>query len=157
MAKEGVSRFTELRDQEIYEKRVRGATLKTLAEEFDISLSRVSDICKEQRAGLPERSREDLIRASIERLEFLREKVIELAEMPGAPVTVGQHGDILREPDTDEVVRDYSLRIKAIDQAHKLGQTFDKLFGLAAPTAANVEVKASIQYEIVGVDPEALT
>lgn len=151
---ERVSR-NEMRDMEIYEKRIRGAALAALAEEFGVTQARVSVICKEVRASLGTLDRDALIQASLDQLEYLREKVIELSNLPGAPITVGQHGDILREPETDEIVRDYSLRVKAIDQAHKLNQTFAKRLGLDAPTA--VDVKASVQYEIVGVDPEALT
>lgn len=150
---QGVSR-NEMRDHEIYEKRIRGAKLEDLAAEYGVTFRRVSQIIGEVRRSLPERSREDLIATSLDQLEFLREKVLELVSMRGAPVTAGQLGGILRDDD-GEVVRDYSLRIKAINEAHKLNQTFAKRLGLDAP--AQVDVKASVQYEIVGVDPEALT
>lgn len=139
---------------EIYEARIRGAKLAELAEKYGITQSRISDICSEVRRTLPERSREELIAASLDQLEFLREKVIELAEMEGSPVTAGQLGEILLDTD-GSVVRDYSLRIKAIDQAHKLWVSFGKRMGLDAPTES--VVKASVQYEVVGLDPEALT
>jgi hypothetical protein len=144
----------ELRNMEIYEKRIRGASLASLAGEYGLDDSRISEICSEVRRTLPERSREELIAASLDQLEFLREKVIELSNMRGAPVTAGQLGEILRDED-GEIVRDYSLRLRAIDQAHKLNQTFAKRLGLDAPTES--VVKASVQYEVVGLDPEALT
>lgn len=139
---------------EIYEARIRGARIAELAEKYGLDQSRISAICTEVRRTLPERSREELIAASLDQLEFLREKVIELAQMEGAPVTAGQLGEILYDTD-GSVVRDYSLRIRAIDQAHKLNQTFAKRLGLDAPTES--VVKASVQYEVVGLDPEALT
>lgn len=145
---------TELRDMEIYEARIRGARIAELAEKYGLDQSRISAICTEVRRTLPERSREELIAASLDQLEFLREKVIELAQMEGAPVTAGQLGEILYDTD-GSVVRDYSLRIKAINEAHKLNQTFAKRLGLDAPTES--VVKASVQYEVVGLDPEALT
>lgn len=145
----------ELRNMEIYEKRIRGASLATLAGEYGLTDASISNICKEVRRTLPERSREELIAASLDQLEFLREKVLELVNMPGAPVTAGQLGEILVDPETGETVRDFGLRTKAIAEAHRLNQTFAKRLGLDAPTES--VVKASVQYEVVGLDPEALT
>ena len=146
------------RDVDIYEKRVRGATLAQLAAEYGIHESRVSQICVEIRRNLPDRAREELVKISFDQLESLRDEVLNLARMPGAPVTAGQHGDILREPSIDgqgEIVRDYSLRIKALQEAHRLILSKNKMLGLDAPT--EVKTSGSVRYEIVGVDPEALT
>jgi len=145
----------EIRDLEIYEKRMRGASLMALGEEYGLHQSRISVIVKEVRKTIPQKSREELISLSFDQLEYLREKVIELANLPGAPVTAGQLGEIVRDPETEDVVRDYSLRLRAIAEAHRMNVTFAKRHGLEAPT--QVDVKAAIQYEIVGVDPEALT
>lgn len=142
------------RDMEIYERHIRGETLAKLGDEYGITMSRVSQICAEVRRTLPERSREDLVAASLDQLEFLREKVIEMVGMRGAPVTAGQLGEILHDED-GEVVRDYSLRIKAVAEAHRLNQTFARRLGLDAPTES--VVKASVQYEVVGLNPEDLT
>jgi hypothetical protein len=144
----------ELRNMEIYEKRIRGASLASLAGEYGLTDASISNICAEVRRTLPERSREELIAASLDQLEYLREKVIELSNMRGAPVTAGQLGEILLDED-GEIVRDYSLRLRAIDQAHKLNQTFAKRLGLDAPT--ETKVTGSMLYEVVGLDPEALT
>ncbi len=142
------------RDMEIYEKWIRGTSQAVIADEYGLSLPRVSQICVEVRRTLPERSREELIAASLDQLEFLREKVLEMVKMKGAPVTAGQLGEIVRDED-GEIVRDYSLRTRAIAEAHRLNQTFAKRLGLDAPTES--VVKASVQYEVVGLDPEALT
>ncbi len=142
------------RDMEIYEKWIRGTSQAVIADEYGLSLPRVSQICVEVRRTLPERSREELIAASLDQLEFLREKVLEMVKMKGAPVTAGQLGEIVRDED-GEIVRDYSLRTRAIAEAHRLNQTFAKRLGLDAPTES--VVKASVQYEVVGFDPEART
>lgn len=144
-----------LRDVEIYEKRVRGASLAELAEEYGIHVSRVSQICAEVRRTLPDRSREELVRINHDQLEFLRDEVLNLARMTGAPITAGQHGDVLIDPDTGETVRDYSPRVKALQEAHRLILSKNKMLGLDAPT--EVKTSGSVRYEIVGVDPEALT
>ncbi len=145
----------ELRDMEIYEKRIRGASLAALAEEYGLDDSRISVICKEVRQGMPALDREALVRASFEQLEYLREKVNELVQMGGAPITAGQNGDVVIDPETGEVVRDYKLRTTSIELARKLNESTRKLLGMDAPVQA--EVKASVQYEVVGLDPEALT
>jgi hypothetical protein len=143
------------RDVDIYEKRVRGATLAQLAAEYGIHESRVSQICVEIRRNLPDRAREELVKISFDQLESLRDEVLNLARMPGAPVTAGQHGDVLIDPESEEVVRDYSLRIKALQEAHRLILSKNKMLGLDAPT--EVKTSGSVRYEIVGVDPDALT
>lgn len=147
----------ELRDMEIYEKWIRGTPQAALAEEYNLSVSRISLICTDVRRSMPQQSREDLIALSVDQLEFLREKVIELVQMNGAPVTAGQMGDVVLDPETGEVVRDYSLRLRAIQAALAMNQTLAKRLGLDAPAQTESVVKATVQYEIVGVDPGELT
>jgi hypothetical protein len=142
-----------IRDDEIYRRRMRGESIADLAREFSVGESRISAIVTEVSRSLPERDRSELIALSIERLDFLTEKVMTLAEMEGAPIFVGKDGIFARD-ENEEIVRDFSLRIKAIAEAHRLNQTFAKRLGLDAPTQS--EVNASVQYEIVGVDPEEL-
>lgn len=143
------------RNLDIYERRMRGERIPDLAVEYSVSESRISQICTEIRRTLPDRSREELVRINHEQLEFLRDEVLRLVQMGGAPVTAGQHGDVLIDPDTGETVRDYSLRIKALQEAHRLILSKNKMLGLDAPS--EVKTSGSVRYEIVGVDPEALT
>lgn len=142
------------RDDEIYAKRMRGATLQELAEEYGISDGRISTIVHDVSRSLPERDRSELLAISVSHLEDLREKVRELARMEGAPVFVGKEGTIAYD-ENGSVVRDYSLRRSAYGLEHDINKTFAKRLGLDAP--AQTEVKASVQYEIVGVDVDDLT
>jgi hypothetical protein len=155
MASENRVSRNSWRDVEIYEKRTRGATLALLAEEYGLDASSISRICTETRRSLPDRSRDELVKISFDQLEFLRDEVFKLASKEGAPVTAGQRGDVLIDPDTGETVRDYSLRVKALHEAHLLILSKNKMLGLDAP--AEVKTSGSVRYEIVGVDPEALT
>ena len=143
------------RDVDIYEKRMRGATLAQLAEEYGLHSSRISQICVEVRRNLPDRAKEELVRISFDQLESLRDEVLNLARMPGAPVTAGQHGDVLIDPETEEIVRDYGGRLRALQEAHRLILSKNKMLGLDAPT--EVKASGSVRYEIVGVDTSALT
>jgi hypothetical protein len=140
---------------DIYERRVNGAREDDLAAEFGLSRPRISQICSEVRATLPDEAREDLVKINFAQLEDLREKVLSIVNLNGAPVTAGQHGDVLIDPDTGETVRDYSGQLRAIAEAHRLVLSKNRMLGLDAP--AETVVKAAVQYEIVGIDPEALT
>ena len=151
---ERVSRHS-WRDVDIYEKRMRGATLAQLAEEYGLHSSRISQICVEVRRNLPDRAKEELVKISFDQLESLRDEVLNLARMPGAPVTAGQHGDVLIDPETEEVVRDYGGRLRALQEAHRLILSKNKMLGLDAPD--RVETSGSVRYEVVGVDTSALT
>lgn len=155
MASEDSPGIHAQRNLDIYERRMRGERISDLAVEYSVSESRISQICTEIRRSLPDRSREELVRINHEQLEFLRDEVLRLVQKAGAPVTAGQHGDVLIDPDTGAIVRDYSLRINALKEAHRLILSKNKMLGLDAPS--EVKTSGSVRYEIVGVDPEALT
>lgn len=144
-----------LRDEEIYLRRMRGESLKRLSEEYSLSDSSISQIVTRVSRSLPERDRSELLARSVEHLDQMRSEVLSVVKTLGIPVTAGQHGDVVLDPDTGEAVRDHSVRLRALDQLLKIDTAFAKRLGLDAPIQA--EVKASVQYEIVGVDPEALT
>lgn len=144
-----------LRDGEIFEKRMRGATLQALADEYGLSDARICGIVQEVGRGLPALDRDVLSALSVGWLMEMRAKVLELSEIDGVPVTAGTRGEILEDPVTGEVVRDYSLRIKAIETGLRIDAQFAKRLGLDAPSES--VVKATVQYEVVGLDPEALT
>lgn len=149
-----MSRFAQ-RDIEIYERNMRGESSAVLAEAYNLTQSRICQIVTEVGRNMPEVDVSHLRALSAERLEFMQNKVIELIEKEGAPVTAGNLGLVLQDPETGAVVRDYSLRLKAVAQMLAINAAFAKRFGLDAPTQA--EVKATVNYEIIGVDPEAMT
>lgn len=144
-----------MRDDEIYGKRMRGATLRELADEYGMTHQGIGAIVRRVSLSMPERDRSELLGLSVEWLDDLREKVLALYLMDGAPVTSGKDGLVVHDPETGAVVRDYGLRRSSLELMLKLNQTYAKRLGLDAP--AQSEVKASVQYEIVGVDPDALT
>jgi len=147
-----MSRFVR-RDIEIYERHMRGERTSDLAREYSLSDSRISQIVAEVARNMPEVDISHLRALSADRLEFMQEKVLELISMPGAP-TFTQRGDQLIDADGNAVL-DYSLRLRALAELRAINTTFGKRFGLDAPTQS--EVKATVNYEVVGVDPEAMT
>lgn len=144
----------QIRDDEIYAKRMRGESAHTLAAEYGLGVERINEIVRQVSRTLPERDRSELQALSISWLEDLREKVNLLYSQTPAPVFVGKDGAIAYDED-GSVVRDYALQRSALELSHRLNQTFAKRLGLDAP--AESIVKASVQYEIVGIDPDDLT
>lgn len=140
---------------DIYRRRMRGEKNAVLAAEYGLAENSISAIVTKVSRSMPEQDRSEILALAAEHLDDIRSKVLSLYDMVGAPVTAGQRGDVLIDPESGEVVRDHSLKVRAAELLLKIEQTVGRRYGLDAPTQA--EVKASVQYEIVGVDPEALT
>lgn len=79
---------------------------------------------------------------------------LELAEMPGAPVTAGKDGEKVYD-DEGNLVRDYSLRLAALETARKSDVEMRKLHGLDA--ASKTEISGTVNYTVAGVDITALS
>jgi len=126
-----------------------------IATHFGISQQRVAQIKRNIIAKLPPVDRADMIRESVELHHSIIERMHELAEMNGAPVTAGKDGDVVIDPDTDQPVRDYSLRLNALGLAMKAEAELRKLLGL--DSAQKVEHSGEVRYVIEGVDPGALS
>lgn len=141
------------RDVEIYERSMRGERTSDLAREYSLSDGRISQIVTEIGRNMPEVDIAHLRALSASRLEFMQNEVIRLAKMDAAPAFT-QRGDLILD-ENGEVVRDYSTRLRALAEMRAIDAQFSKRFGLDAPTQS--EVKATVNYEIVGVDPEAMT
>ncbi len=125
-----------------------------IGEKFGVSVQRVSQILAEFRAGLPEIDRAAMIRQSLELQADVVRRAYELVEMEGAPVTAGKDGEVVRDPETDQVVRDYSGRLAALKLALAADAELRKLMG--TDSATKVESTATVRYEIEGLDPNAL-
>lgn len=147
-----MSRFIK-RDIEIYERNMRGERAIDLAAEYGLSDGRISQIVTEVGRNMPEVDVSHLRALSAARLEFMQNEVLRLIALPGAP-TFTQRGDQLIDANGNEVL-DYSLRLRALAEMRAIDSSFSKRFGLDAP--AEAVVRATVAYEIVGVDPEALT
>jgi transcriptional regulator with XRE-family HTH domain len=128
---------------------VNRLTQREIASRLDLSQQRVSQILADARAKLPPVDLEAIRRESLELHWRTQRAALELAEMRGAPVTAGKDGDIVRDDD-GSMVRDYSLRLAALEQARKADVEIRKLHGLDA--AQKVDVTGAVRYEVAGVD-----
>lgn len=136
-------------------------TQAQLAAHFGVTQPAISARLKIIRGKLP--SVEDRLAETQLKLFELYEdsirRLTELANMEGAPVTVGKNGDILYDPEIKRdgegaVVRDYSGRMQAIKLAGEQARELRKMLGIDA--AEKVELSGSVRYELVGIDPEDL-
>jgi hypothetical protein len=105
-------------------------TMEAIAERDNVGKSTVSEAIKLVRDSIPDQERAE-IRAEIrEFYRAVRGEALAIAEMLPAPVVKGQHGDILRDPETDEVVRDYSGRLNAYKTAMDAADRERRMFGV---------------------------
>ena len=114
----------EGRNGEIWRAHLFGKTQEAIAEEFDVSQQRVSQIVREVRESLPETDLMEMRRADLERLDAMLPNNIMLA--------------VAGDKD-------------AVSSVLKIMERRAKLLGLDAPTKQ--EVKGGVLYQIVGLDP----
>lgn len=135
---------TELaaRRAEAWELYVAGWTQREIGEKLDVDQSTISDYLREYRAGVPQQTREQLIEKHQAGLAWATKRLRELAEKPAPPVTAGAQGDIVRDPLTGDIVRDYALQRQAALDLVRLQEREAKLLGLNA--ADVVEVTGSV-------------
>lgn len=131
----------EGRNGEIWVEYCNGRTQDFLAEKYNLTQQRISQIVGEVRDNLPEEIRAETIASEADLLRRIRAEIIE--EVYGAkpvPVTVGKDGDILKDPETGEVVRDHGGRLAALDRVDKLTQRLHRLFGIDAPAKLDLNL-----------------
>jgi transcriptional regulator with XRE-family HTH domain len=152
----GVPEGLTEREAEVYRLTVvNQLTQSKIAARLGTTQQAVSEILASARAKLPPVDLDGIRRQSLElHLDTLR-AALELAEMPGAPVTAGKDGDLVLDPATGEYVRDYTLRLAAREAARKADAEIRKLYGLDAAT--KTEVSGSVKYEVAGVDISKLS
>ncbi len=135
----------EGRNGRIWAMTVSGWTQEAIAEELGIDQSTVSRAISAVRASIPEADKAQAYQRELEFLDVLRKQALEIASMPAAPVTAGKDGDVVRDPDTGAVVRDYSGKLAAMDRAVKMHERYAKMMGLEAPTKVDVSVQEQTQ------------
>lgn len=157
MARPDVPEGLTEREAEIYQLTVvNRLTQSRIAERMGISQQSVSVELANARAKLPAPDLQAIRQESLALHRRTQQLALELAEMPGAPVTSGKDGDIVYEiVDGQQVaVRDYSLRIQALETARKADVEMRKLHGVDA--ASKTEISGSVNYTVANIDLDAL-
>lgn len=133
---------------------IRGKTQAWIAHHYELSEVRIGQILAEVRNAIPPIDKAELVQESMELIKEVKARAMEIVDMAGAPVAVGKNGVPLIDPDTGEVVRDYSGRLRALDMALKADDTLSKRLGL--DSATKVETMATVRVELVGIDTNDL-
>jgi DNA-binding CsgD family transcriptional regulator len=143
------------REAEIYDLYlVKRWSQHRVAKHLGISQQRVSQHVADMRKKLPPVDIAAIRDASIAMYAEVARRAFELADKEGAPVTAGKDGDVVLDPESGEVVRDYGGRVAALALAIKADIEVRRLAG--ADAATKTESTATVRYELVGLDPEAL-
>jgi hypothetical protein len=119
---------------------INGRTQEDVGQELGMSQQRVSQIIAQVRASIPDRDRAELVQDSLEVLRELQTTAMELMRMVGAPVTAGKDGDVVYDPESNEAVRDYSLRLNALKGVLSVNESVRRLVGLDAAKGLDVSV-----------------
>lgn len=127
---------------------------RAIGERLGLSQERISQILTSARAKLPPVDLDAIRQESLALHRRTQQLALELAEMIGAPVTSGKDGLIVRDED-GTIVRDYSLRLAALETARKSDVEMRKLHGLDA--ASKTEISGSVNYTVAGVDVSKLS
>ena len=128
----GAERFAE-RDADIWRDRTRySMSTLALARKYGISQQRVSQILERIRQSIPTDVREQAIMETDTAYRELIVEAMTIADTIPPPVVVGKDGEILRDPGTGDLFRDYSGRLRAIETVEKLLAGRRRMFGLDA-------------------------
>lgn len=167
-----LQRLAELKERtdeisrEMWELYVRGFTQQKIADQYGMTQQAVSDRLRVYRVSIPDEELDQKRRQHLDQAAAWAHGLLLLAEKEGAPVTSGKDGLVVVDPETGEIVRDYSLRIQAGREARAWQEREAKLLGLDKPTkvavSGTVEVVDSVDAEIrrlseeleLGVAPE---
>ena len=143
----------EGRNGEIWERyTVGGWSQEALAAEYGLTQQRISEIIADVRGRIPLIDKAEYLRKNLETIEYVRRLALELSQKKAAPVTAGKDGDIVLDPETGEVVRDYAIQFKASELLLKAATDEAKRLGLDAPT--KTEISGTVRYEIAGIEDQ---
>lgn len=128
------------RNGALWREHCRGATQEALAEKYGITQSAVSLAIKAVADSIPQQERAALIAAEIDFFRDMRTELLEVWDQKAAPVTAGKDGEIVRDPENDEVVRDHTGRLNAARMALAYSERMHKLLGLEASQKLDINV-----------------
>jgi hypothetical protein len=138
------ARLAQRRAEE-WELYVRGKTQQQIADQFSLDHSTVSDDLRIHAESMTPQSRETAVKRHEETIAWAVDQLRELALLDGAPVTAGKDGQVVYDPESGAVVRDYAGRFTAIRELRGYLDREAKLLGLNA--ADKVEVSGAVTVE----------
>lgn len=125
-----------------WELYVNGWTMPKIAKHYGLDVSTISDDLREYRTALPSATREQMIERHHAKLADIAERLEAIAAQPAPPVTAGQYGAPVVDPDTGAIVRDYGAQAAALREIRATLAQEAKLAGLNA--ADKLDVSGSV-------------
>lgn len=119
-----------IRNSRWWQDYVSGMTVEAIAKRDGKDKATVSRAIKQVRDSIPERKREEIRAELSDFYAMLRERSMEIAEMLPAPVVAGKDGLPVVDPETGQVVRDYSGRLAAYKTAADMADRERRMFGV---------------------------
>lgn len=119
------------RNGEIWRLFCRGWTQERLAEQFEISQQRVSQIVRNVRDSITIEERIDIVKQETDLLDQLRAEVLELWDAKPSPM-VGANGRIVTTEEGHKI-DDHSGRLAALAAFDRLTARKHRMLGLDAP------------------------
>jgi hypothetical protein len=144
MARLSKAKLAERRAAE-WELYCRGWTMPQIAREYSLDVSTISDDLKVYRKALPQQVREQMIERHHTTLADITRRLDELSRLAAPPVTAGAQGLVVYDPETRQIVRDYSGQITALRELRTTLAQEAKLAGLNA--ADKVELSGAVTVE----------
>lgn len=149
-----MARKKEGRNGDIWRLYCQGLTQDAIAERFEISQERVSQIITAVRASIPEVDRSALLVREVDFLDQARVAFMELADAD-MPPAFNKDGAILFD-EKGNVVRDVATRLAALKAAQETGDRLAKRLGLDATVKVDVNVSDAAQQAAAALAAEAL-
>lgn len=139
---EGIERAE--RDAEILRLRRQGLTMQDIADRFDLSQPRISQIVKAALAALPATTAEEIRAQELEYLDQLRAEVAEVIKRRHAVLYQG----------VDTGFEDDGPLLQAIAQGVRVSESIRKLTGADAPARTDLGGTVHTTFELVGFSPD---
>lgn len=126
----------------IWRAYVDGHSEQAIAGMLGIGQGVVSRSLIKTRATIPDTSIQDMKQRELEFIDSLRRRALEIAAIKAPPVTAGKDGNVVYDPSTGEIVRDYSGQLAAIKTAAAMSERIAKTLGLDAAQKIEVSTEA---------------
>ena len=123
---------------------IGGCNLEQLAEAFNLTPQRISQILDQVRKAIPVDERDAIKQERREVLNELKAMCMEMALADPAPA-FAPNGKPHYDPETRRAVRDYSTRLQAIDRLLKIDERIAKMTGTDHAVEHTVQVSAEAQ------------
>lgn len=132
------------RNGKIWAAHMAGLNIQQIADAFDLSNQRVSQILDQIRKAIPNDEKATIRTMRLELLNELKAQCMEIALADAAPA-FAPNGKAHVDPTTGAVVRDYAYKLNAVDRLLKIDERIAKATGTDSAVEHTVQISAEAQ------------